>query len=180
MAIIYRVKDVLNKKALYTLYCSLILPYLNYACEIWGNTYTSRLQPLVNLQKKVIRIVCNRKYRDHTTELFHNLSCLKLSDLISFKSLCIMYKANYNSLLPCTIQKYFNFLKSVHTHNTRASSKNNLYCQTVKTKLKSFCISVKGVNLWNDLHENIKKSKTLISFKKELKKMYINSYEFSS
>ena len=58
-AIRYRVKDVLNKKALYTLYCSLILPYLNYACEIWGNTYTSRLQPLVNLQKKVIRIVCN-------------------------------------------------------------------------------------------------------------------------
>ena len=80
-----------------------------------------------------------------------------------------MYKVN-NSLLPCTIQKYFNFLKSVHSYNTRASSKTNLYCQTVKTKLKSFCISVKCVNLWNDLHENIKKSKTLISFKKELKK----------
>ena len=73
MVIIYRVKDVLNKKALYILCCSLILPYFNYACEILNNTYTSRLQPLVNLQKKVIRIVYNRKHRDHTTELLQNL-----------------------------------------------------------------------------------------------------------
>ena len=51
MAIISRVKDVLNLKALYTLYCSLILPYLNYACEIWGNTYTSRLQPFSKFTK---------------------------------------------------------------------------------------------------------------------------------
>ena len=46
--------------------------------------------------------------------------------------------------------------------------------------MKSFCISIAGANLWNDLNENIKKSKTLISFKNELKKMYVNSYEFIS
>ena len=65
-----------------------------------------------------------------------------------------MYKAN-NSLRPCAIQKYcdnkYNVLTAVQTYNTRASSKNILYCQTVKTKLKSFCISVTGVHLWNDL-----------------------------
>ena len=90
-----------------------------------------------------------------------------------------MYTAN-NSLLPCAIQKYFdnkyNVLTAVqpYMYNTRASSKNNLYCKSVKTKLRSFCIRVTGVHLWNDLNENIIKSKTLISFKNELKKMYSN------
>ena len=34
MGILYRVKNILNQKSLFTLYCSLVLPYLNYACEI--------------------------------------------------------------------------------------------------------------------------------------------------
>ena len=33
------VTNILNQKSLFTLYCSLVLPYLYYACEIWGNTY---------------------------------------------------------------------------------------------------------------------------------------------
>ena len=106
MGILYRVKNILNQKSLFTLYCSLVLPYLNYACEIWGNTYASRIQPLIILQKKIIRIVCNRKFRDHTSELFYGLNCLKLPELISLKSLCVMYKAK-NNLLPTKIQKYF-------------------------------------------------------------------------
>jgi len=36
--VIYKVKHMLENNHLYTLYCSLILPYLCYACEIWGNT----------------------------------------------------------------------------------------------------------------------------------------------
>ncbi len=42
LSILYKVKHVLNSKSLYSLYCTLILPYLGYACEIWGNTYKSR------------------------------------------------------------------------------------------------------------------------------------------
>ena len=43
MGILYLVKNILNQKSLFTIYCSLVLPYLNYACEIWGNTYASRI-----------------------------------------------------------------------------------------------------------------------------------------
>ena len=49
---IYKVKYLLNSEYLYTLYCSLVLPYLNYACEIWGNNYESRLNGIIILQKK--------------------------------------------------------------------------------------------------------------------------------
>ena len=41
VSVMYRVKHLLTSSALYPLYCSLILPHLNYCCEIWGNTYKS-------------------------------------------------------------------------------------------------------------------------------------------
>ena len=119
--------------------------------------------------------MCNRKFRDHTSELFYCLNCLKLPELISLKSLCVMYKAK-NNLLPTKIQKYFVVLNTVHSHNTRSSSRDNLYCHAVRTKLKLFCLSVTGVNLWNKLDENIKQSKSLHIFKHQLKKLYKNSY----
>ena len=50
-----RVKHCLISSALYSLYCTLILPYLNYCCEIWGNTYKSRINPF--------RICENSDYR---------------------------------------------------------------------------------------------------------------------
>ena len=52
MGILYVVKNILNQKSLFTLYCSLVFPYLNCACENWRNTYVSRIQPSIILQRK--------------------------------------------------------------------------------------------------------------------------------
>ena len=46
VSIIRRVKHLLINSALYSLYSTLVMPYLNYCCDIWGNTYKSRIQPL--------------------------------------------------------------------------------------------------------------------------------------
>ncbi len=47
ISILYKVKHILDNNSLYTLYCTLILPYFNYACEIWGNTYETNLKSLL-------------------------------------------------------------------------------------------------------------------------------------
>ena len=52
IGILYRVKAKLNKSALYTLYCALVLPYLDYCCEIWGNTFKTKLNKVTKLQKR--------------------------------------------------------------------------------------------------------------------------------
>ena len=46
------VKNVLTSSALYSLYCTLVMPYLTYCCEVWGNNYKSRIQSFFILQKK--------------------------------------------------------------------------------------------------------------------------------
>jgi len=47
-----KARHVLSKKALYILYCSLVLPNLYYCVEIWGNTYKTTLQTLSTHTKK--------------------------------------------------------------------------------------------------------------------------------
>ena len=56
-SVIYRVKNMVENNHLYMLYCSVIIPFLLYACEIWRNTFKSLLQTLLLLQKKAIRYI---------------------------------------------------------------------------------------------------------------------------
>ena len=84
IAIIHKASTILKTDSLYTLYCSLFLPYLNYCAENWGNTYESNLSKLVTKQKQVIRIISKAEFRDHTNPIFKQLKILKLHDLIQF------------------------------------------------------------------------------------------------
>jgi len=59
-----------------------MLPYLNYACEIWGSTYETRLKILVVLQKRAIRLVDKPNYREHSEPLFAKYECLSVILLI--------------------------------------------------------------------------------------------------
>ena len=90
----------------FILYSSMILPYLNYCAEIWGNTYKCTLQPLSVLQKRAIRIIHNTGYREHTNPSFLKSKTLKLTDVVHFQTAQIMYRA-INNLLPGNIQKLF-------------------------------------------------------------------------
>ena len=99
LSVMYRVKWLLNNSALYMMYCTLVLPYtgcISYCCEIWGNTYKTRVQPLYIIQKRAIRICNHLEYRAHTIPAFLKLNTLTIADLVKFKSMVLMYKI-YNN-----------------------------------------------------------------------------------
>ena len=105
LSVMHRVKWLLNKSALYMIYCTLVLPYISYCCEIWGNTYNSRIQPLYIIQKRAIRICNHLEYRSHSKADYFNLKTLTIADLVQFKSMVLMYKI-YNNLMPSNILSY--------------------------------------------------------------------------
>ena len=70
ISVMNRVKHVLTSSALYSLYCTLVMPYLNYCCEVWANNYKTRIQSLFILQKRAIRICLNTNYKCHTKPFF--------------------------------------------------------------------------------------------------------------
>ena len=51
IGIIYKVGDLLNNKCLRILYFSLIMPYMSYCVEVWGNTCRTYIDPIIKLQK---------------------------------------------------------------------------------------------------------------------------------
>ena len=76
------------------LYCSLILPYINYCSEIWGNTYATNLECITVIQKRVVRLVCGARRLDHTGPLFTQLGILKFIDLelnLRHRLLCLKH-----------------------------------------------------------------------------------------
>ena len=58
------------------------LPYLNYCCEAWGNTYKSRIQPLYILfRTRQLGFVENEDYRSHTRSLFYQWKTFGIYDI---------------------------------------------------------------------------------------------------
>lgn len=163
---------VLNQSALLTLYHSLVMSHMSYCIEIWGNCYKTNLIPLVNLQKKAIRLVYKVHYNDHTNPLFLKSQSLKIMDLITFKTAQVMFNAS-KKCLPGNIQNVF---KDRESHNYNLRRINKLYQPTTNTKRKSMCISVEGVKLWNSLGDELKNCTTLSQFKSLFKKQMLKKY----
>ena len=51
-SVIYKVKNILNVHSLKYLFNELILPYLSYCCEVWGNASKYLIERMVALQNK--------------------------------------------------------------------------------------------------------------------------------
>ena len=61
----------------YIYYNSIFLPYLNYGNILWGNTFSNNTLNTTIIQKKTLRIINKRKFRDHTKELFTSNKILR-------------------------------------------------------------------------------------------------------
>ena len=145
----------------------MILPYLNYACKIWGNNFETRLKNLVVLQKRAIRLVDKANYIEHSEPLFAKYKCQKLCDIVHLKTLIITFQAEYN-MLPVNLQKMLKTSMYDHKYNTTSCTKVR-FC---RTKTRSMAISIKSVKLWNDLKIEYYKIKSLQKLKTLLKNVY--------
>ncbi len=57
ISVLRKAKHGLDHKLLHILYCSVVLPYLNYCSEVWGNNCKCSLHAISVLQKRAIRII---------------------------------------------------------------------------------------------------------------------------
>ncbi len=46
IAILNRIKQILNEKTLYILYCAVIVPYITYCVKVWGHIYKTNLNSI--------------------------------------------------------------------------------------------------------------------------------------
>lgn len=129
------------------------------------------LQTVCTVQKRALRIVNNVGFYDHTNLLFIKSKALKFMDLVDQKTALVMYKAR-KKLLPSNIQTMFREREGGYALRGERNWKQPI-CNTY---MKSRCVSVCGVKLWNALRKDLKYSKNMLTFKKGYKDMMIDKY----
>ena len=98
-SLLYRVHQFMPPFVLKTKYHAHVSSILNYCNLIWSNTYPTHLQPIVKMQKRIIRIITNSDYFEHTAPLFTQCKILNIENLRKF-SLAVYFFKNLDSLLP--------------------------------------------------------------------------------
>uniref|UniRef100_A0A672Z783 Reverse transcriptase domain-containing protein n=3 Tax=Sphaeramia orbicularis TaxID=375764 RepID=A0A672Z783_9TELE len=172
VAILYKTRDLLSKKCLHMLYCSLVMPYMSYCVEIWGNVYKTNLDPIIKLQKKAIRVINKAGYLQSSNPLFVESGLLKFLDIVYLKTMEFMFHVKSKNL-PFCIQKIFKLRKG--HYNLRGMFVFEK-CK-VRTNVKYHSVSVIGVKLWNELKDEVKLCSSLLSFKKNLIGQIMKGYE---
>lgn len=118
-----KLKNLLNKETLTSVYYAYVHSTISYALTVWGNA--TEIQKVLRMQKRSIRIICGLHKRTSAREYFVRNKIMTVISLYIFKSLLQIYSQKGDFLKNC----------DVHNYNTRNKEK----IITPKTRLaKSF------------------------------------------
>ena len=168
-----KLKHFLPENILHSLYCTLILPYINYGVLIWGNTYATYLDKVLKLQKWAIRTVSNSHYRSHTGPLFNKFNVLNVHDTFKLNLGTFMYK-HYSNLLPSVFTAYF--IKHNQTHDYRTRNAQDYSINKTKKVFSDRAVRNCGPTFWNSLSNDIKGCNNTKQFRNKLKSKLLSNY----
>ena len=171
--ILSKLRHYVNLNTLKLTYYNLVYPYLNYCITVWGGVAKTKLQPLINLQNKILRIITKSSYTSSARPLFIKLNFLPLTQIYQNNLSILLYKIIHNNL---TTTYNLQQIDQIHQHNTRLASNSNFYQQFNKTNLgKSTCVH-QGLQYWRKIPSEIK-TLPFHLFKKRLKLYLLNYFK---
>ena len=167
--VLNKVRSVLNRKCLLSIYYCLIHPYLYYCNLLWGNASNASLNNLILIQKRAVRIIANVGYRDHTDNLFKKLKVLKIFNMNILCTALFVYKY-LNNLLPATCHDFLIISdpnRPKCSYNFRSIS--NFSIPKFRTVFREKFITIRGPKIWDSLPDCVRNCSTIGSFKNKLK-----------
>ena len=158
----------LTANAKRSLYCALILPYLQYCNICWGNTFKTHLDRIFKLQKRILRIIAQTHYLAHTQPLFKKFKLLNINQLNNYHTGSFIYRyLHEHESIPASLQSLFILNNQIHNHHTRSA--NKIHLPKTRTVLRQQFIRYAGAKLWNSLPKKLTSASSLYSFKFHLK-----------
>ncbi len=163
--LLLKVKNFAPSNILKCLYYAHIYPHLAYCNPTWSQTYPCHMTQINVPHKKVIRIITNSDFNEHTQPLFKQLNILNLVDLSKLSLASLMYKRIHT-----------NNLNTQSSHNYQTRTQHALHIPRPKLTLFKHSVMYCEPKTWHNVPDNIKQSKSLSHFKKQLKRHLLNSY----
>ena len=115
---ISRVKTLLPRHSLISLYYSMFQSFIDYGLCLWGGSHQSYVKQIFTMQKKVIRMINGLSYNDHTNESFYNLKILKLNELYINQIAKLSYR-HHHLLLSKSLNLRLGSNRAIHPYETR-------------------------------------------------------------
>ena len=143
------------------IYNSLIKPHLEYAIEIWGNTYEKYLRSLKTSQKKAVRTLNLKKNNFPTKELFKKDTIMNIQSLYSYKVSCLAHSI-WHGKAPIQIRKKEDrprTLKQFFPTHVQLDKQKHLVIYNIK-------------RLWNNLTNDEREIECPSKFKNQMKFKY--------
>ena len=118
IGIISRISYLLPINILINLYYALVYPYFSYCNLVWASNYNSRLNKLVVLQKRAVRILAKIPIAGHSKPYFQLYNILTIDQIKKLQIGDFMYRLEHG-LLPCIFSNYLHKSANFHSYNTR-------------------------------------------------------------
>ena len=147
---------------------TMIQPFFDYACNTWYPNINKKLKTLLQAaQNKCVRfcLKLDDRFRLKSKE-FERINWLPVQERISQCAVCNVYKF-FSKHSPDYFEELF--FPTEETAIRTRSSFQKLKIPWCKTNIGLKSLSYTGPSLWNNLHENLKRSSSINDFKHKIK-----------
>ena len=158
------------------IYYSLIYFHLKYCITSWGKAAKTIIQPIINRQKRVIRIITGSNCQTNSSPLFTQLKILKLCDIYKLQMSITIHNLKNNIWQINNTNYQLSNLKTIHKYNTRILKNSNYYVPSIRTNLEKSSIMFAGPQVWQDVPNEIT-NYPKHTFKKAYTKFLLQSYK---
>ena len=157
IGILYKSRHILNYRELLNMYNSFILPYLLYCLPAWGGSITSKSDPIIKVQNRIIRVMTFKSRTLDSREIVRN-DILDIHNLYKLELTKIAYDFFNYTLPQPTNDLFIPINNEINPIKTRGSSRLNLVkplCKTVRDETRFYN---KCTLIWNDVPYPLKLS----------------------
>ena len=165
IGILFRLREVVPKQCLRTIYFTLIHPFIIYCLPIFGATYEVHLHPLNVLHKRAVRLISDAPFLAHADPLFYENNILKI------------YDQNKHSLATYVYKNIDVLLEYQRLHNYSTRNRENLLPPFHRLRTTQQSVLFNAINVWNSVPQNIKECTSVCGFKNRYKRYLIEHYE---
>ena len=158
------------------------MPIFDYACTPWySNLSASHKTKLQTSQNKLIRLLLGLGPMAHLCESdFESIGWLREEDRVKQLKMGLTFtivNATLPSMpsVPTYLNNYLKKVRNTHSHNTRGSVNNDLVPPIFRTNMGKSTFHSTATQVWNTLPSSLKKSTSLSSFKKGLKRFLLTA-----
>jgi len=130
-------------------YFGLFHSKLSYGIVCWGGAYANKIQPLLVLQKSIVRKICNADYRSHSLELFKCTNILPVRHLFYFKVLKSFFSEKQRLLSNMYPHYNFRTVDNIEVPPFRTTAYRNSYPILSRRLFNKLPSGIKSLNSFN-------------------------------